>query len=207
MRRCSPRARTFRRTDRAAAALSVCRERGDRRRPPAVVAERSRHGRALGRQLCRIPGVRLTSLVDTGPLARTACRLVDWAQLAANLDGGKASLAVVTTSAANKPDGGLRRREPSSPLPPSDTARPIDYLDVRITAEHVLASAAIPALLPAVDVSTPDAARGWYADGGIRLNAPLRPVLSPGWPKRGLQSRKLLCPSCYRIETSRGSWG
>ncbi|QZS52395.1 patatin-like phospholipase family protein [Rhodococcus opacus] len=102
-----------------------------------------------------------------------------------------------------QPDGGLRRREPSSPLPPSDTARPIDYLDVRITAEHVLASAAIPALLPAVDVSTPDAARGWYADGGIRLNAPLKPVLSPGWPKRGLQSRKLLCPSCYRIEPSR----
>lgn len=105
-----------------------------------------------------------------------------------------------------QPDGGLRRREPSSPLPPSDTARPIDYLDVRITAEHVLTSAAIPALLPAVDVSTPDAARGWYADGGIRLNAPLKPVLSPGWPKRGLQSRKLLCTSCYRIEPSRGSW-
>jgi NTE family protein len=87
--------------EQAAAALSVWRERGDRRRPPAVVAERSRHGRALGRQLCPIPGVRLTSLVDTGPLAWTACRLVDWAQLAAHLDGGKASLAVVTTSAAN----------------------------------------------------------------------------------------------------------
>ena len=47
-----------------------------------------------------------------------------------------------------QPDGGLRRREPSSPLPPSDTARPIDYLDVRITAEHVLTSAAIPAYFP-----------------------------------------------------------
>lgn len=131
-------------------------------------------------QLCRIPGVRLTSLVDTGPLARTASRVVDWAQLAANLDGGIASLAVVTTSAATNRTVVFVDGNRADPLPPSDTTRPIDYLNVPITAEHVRASAAIPALFPAVEVSTPDAARGWYADGGIRLNAPLKPALSLG---------------------------
>ncbi|QSE84931.1 patatin-like phospholipase family protein [Rhodococcus koreensis] len=131
-------------------------------------------------QLCRIPGMRLTSLVDTAPLARTAHRLVDWTQLAANLDGGKASLAVVTTSAATNRTVIFVDGNRADPLPPSDTTRPIDYLGVRITAEHVRASAAIPALFPAVEVSTPDTARGWYADGGIRLNAPLKPALSLG---------------------------
>ena len=131
-------------------------------------------------QLCRIPGMRLTSLVDTAPLARTAHRLIDWTQLAANLDGGKASLAVVTTSAATKRTVIFVDGSRPDPLPPSDTTRPIDYLGVRITDEHVLGSAAIPALFPAVEVSTPDTARGWYADGGIRLNAPLKPALSLG---------------------------
>jgi len=131
-------------------------------------------------QLCRIPGMRLTSLVVTAPLARTAHRLIDWTQLAANLDGGKASLAVVTTSAATKRTVIFVDGSRPDPLPPSDTTRPIDYLGVRITDEHVLGSAAIPALFPAVEVSTPDTARGWYADGGIRLNAPLKPALSLG---------------------------
>ena len=106
-------------------------------------------------QLCRIPGMRLTSLVDTAPLARTAHRLIDWTQLAANLDGGKASLAVVTTSAATKRTVIFVDGSRPDPLPPSDTTRPIDYLGVRITDEHVLGSAAIPALFPAVEVSTP----------------------------------------------------
>ncbi|MDT2006867.1 hypothetical protein FXW78_23980 [Rhodococcus opacus] len=99
-------------------------------------------------QLCRVPGVRLTSLVDTAPLARTAREVVEWGQLAANLDDGRASLAVVTTSTTTNRTVVFVDGSPAHRLPPPDSARPIDYLRVRITAEHVLASAAIPALFP-----------------------------------------------------------
>ncbi|KAF0957713.1 patatin-like phospholipase family protein [Rhodococcus sp. T7] len=131
-------------------------------------------------QLCGIPRVRLTSLVDTAPLARTAHRLVDWPQLAANLNDGRTSLAVVTTSAASNRTVVFVDRNGAGPLPPPDANRAIDYRGVRVTAEHVRASAAIPALFPAVEVSIPNDGRGWYADGGIRLNAPLKPALSLG---------------------------
>ncbi len=62
----------------------------------------------------------------------------------------------------------------------------------RITVEHVMASAALPFIFPAVRVPAPSrrAPRGrasgelagasWYGDGGIRLTAPLSPALHFG---------------------------
>lgn len=45
----------------------------------------------------------------------------------------------------------------------------------RLTVEHVMASAALPLLFPAVALPG-----GWYGDGGIRLSAPLSPALHLG---------------------------
>lgn len=44
-----------------------------------------------------------------------------------------------------------------------------------ITVEHIMASAALPLLFPAVQLG-----KHWYGDGGIRLTAPLSPVLHLG---------------------------
>ena len=44
-----------------------------------------------------------------------------------------------------------------------------------ITVEHVLASAALPFVFPAVRIGT-----RWYGDGGIRLSAPLSPAVHLG---------------------------
>jgi len=43
-----------------------------------------------------------------------------------------------------------------------------------------LPAIAIPTLFPAVEVSRPPANRGWYFDGGTRLNTPIKPALALG---------------------------
>ena len=59
-----------------------------------------------------------------------------------------------------------------------DPLRGIEYIaTARLDAEHILASSAIPALFPAVRVTTPAQAAGWYFDGGPRLNTPIKPAL------------------------------
>src|SRR5262249_54047496 len=49
----------------------------------------------------------------------------------------------------------------------------------RLDEDHVLASAAIPTIFPAVHVDAPALARGWYF-GGTRLNTPIKPALELG---------------------------
>jgi NTE family protein len=64
--------------------------------------------------------------------------------------------------------------------PESDDRRGIDYVATRLTADHIQASLAIPFAFPAVCVGEPKHARGWYVDGGARLNAPIKPALALG---------------------------
>jgi NTE family protein len=45
----------------------------------------------------------------------------------------------------------------------------------RITVDHVLASAALPLIFPAVELEG-----GWYGDGGIRMYTPLAPAIHLG---------------------------
>ena len=67
-----------------------------------------------------------------------------------------------------------------APRHPRDTKRGIDYVPTQLASEHVRASAAIPALFPAVRLEHPARARGWYFDGGTRLNTPIKPALALG---------------------------
>ena len=134
----------------------------------------------FGGQFLHVPGVRLTGLLDTARLGRTARDAADWKQLRRNLAGGSAALAVVTTSGADNRTVVFVDRAAGEPLPRSDDDRPIDYFAAQIVAEHVLASAAIPVLFPPVRVPGAEGGGGWYLDGGVRLNAPLKPALALG---------------------------
>ncbi len=62
-------------------------------------------------------------------------------------------------------------------FPPSRDPRRVTR-PVRIEADHVLASAAIPALFPARRVGG-----GYYCDGGLRFNTPISPALRAGADK------------------------
>ncbi|MCE3555737.1 patatin-like phospholipase family protein [Pseudonocardia sp. RS11V-5] len=135
---------------------------------------RSSFGRLLTflGQTAHIPGVRLTSLVDTAPLYETARIKVNWTRLHTNTATGVTRVAVVATSVTTGRatvfvDGG------AVPAPVQD--RPIDYVGAAIGVEHVLASAAIPVLFPPGQIGDE-----WFLDGGVRLNVPLKPALDLG---------------------------
>ena len=132
-------------------------------------------------QALRIRGARLTSLLDTAPLRHKAETVIDWSQLRSNIDQQGLTLAVVATSGDNSRTVVFVDRPPQAqPLPPSDDNRPIDYLAAEIGPAHVLASSAIPIAFAPVEVCDPADARGWYLDGGVRLNAPLKPAIALG---------------------------
>jgi NTE family protein len=129
-------------------------------------------------QTLRLPGVRLTHLLDTAPLRRKAHTAIDIQQLRDNIADKGLTLAVVTTSGDDDRTVVFVDRDDGVPVPASDDERPIDYVGVRMRPEHVLASCAIPVLFPAVRVCKPSGSAGWYLDGGLRLNAPLKPALA-----------------------------
>ena len=141
--------------------------------PSTALGKLSYLGDVLG-----VPGMRLEALFDTTPLTKTIPLVIDFAQLHANVEAGRVhATAVVGTSAATSEsvvfvEGGT--------LPPVDVGAGLDYVATRLSDEHVRASAAIPALFPAVHVLQPAPAEGWYLDGGARLNTPVRPALSLG---------------------------
>lgn len=131
----------------------------------------------IGR-LLRRPSHQSPGLLDTRPLASSLRKWIDWDHLHANLDTGLArSVAVVATAAPSGRsvafvEGRLERTGHRSHV--------IDYVPARLSEVHVRASAAIPVLFPPVRVDEPDEARGWYFDGGTRLNTPIKPALDMG---------------------------
>ena len=54
------------------------------------------------------------------------------------------------------------------------------FVATRLDVPHLMASAAIPVLFPAVHVDDPGEAAGWYVDGATRRRAPLAPAIELG---------------------------
>jgi NTE family protein len=132
-----------------------------------------RLGRSVG-EAAGLP-VRSSSLLDPAPLGATISRLIAFDRLRTNVADGLVDAAVVATSAATSRSVVFHTRRPS---PEPDDKRGIDYVQTDLIPEHVRASAAIPVAFPAVRVETPKRARGWYFDGGTRLNTPIKPAIS-----------------------------
>jgi NTE family protein len=136
---------------------------------------------ARRRMLAQLLGVRRTrvhALLDPTPLETTLERVVDFGRLARNVaDGVLEAVAVTTTSALS---GRTVVFHEGGESPEHDAVRQIDYVATTLDGSHVRASGAIPGLFPAVHVDSPERARGWYFDGGTRLNTPIKPALELG---------------------------
>jgi NTE family protein len=163
----------------AGAGLEMWRELswGDAFRPLVSPSELARLVGATA-MLAGFPGVDLSGLLDPSPLRDTLGRFVAFEAIARNVkDGALTAAAVVATAYATTRSVAFHHGGPA--LGP-DLVRAIDYVATPLRPEHVLASAAIPGAFPAVEVRRPRVAAGWYGDGGVRLNAPLKPALALG---------------------------
>jgi NTE family protein len=133
--------------------------------------------RLLGHGL-RIPGFRFASLLDPSPLAASLDAWIDWQRLSRNVtDGTLSAVCVVATSLSTGGPVAFVSTRARTPHHEDDS---IHYVPARLNGEHVRASAAIPMLFPTVEVTAPAQARGHYADGGTRLNSPIKPALHLG---------------------------
>jgi NTE family protein len=121
-------------------------------------------------------GARVPALLDPAPLTRTLARVIgDFGAIARNVAAGLLdSAAVVATSSSTSRS--VVFHTGGKPVAQRDDRRGIDYVAADLNAQHVRASAAIPALFPAVHIDA-DPGRGWYVDGGTRLNTPIKPAL------------------------------
>jgi NTE family protein len=122
----------------------------------------------------------LRALLNTDPLLRSIASsdLMDWAQLHENILNRDARMVAVVTT-----EFGTGRTkvfvEGADIQPDGDDERAIDYIRTTLTPQHVLASAAIPVAFPPVQLG-PHSASSWHMDGGVRLNAPLKPAITLG---------------------------
>src|SRR6267154_530669 len=116
------------------------------------------------------------SLLDAAPLAELVRTVIPWR----SLHQGVADRRVlgVTVSTTDVETGHtvvfIETEEPTETLHTSGD-RALDWAVVRLTAQHALASAAIPIIFPAVRV-----AGRMYSDGSLRQNTPISPALRLG---------------------------
>jgi NTE family protein len=121
-------------------------------------------------------------VLDTAPLLGSVEALLPWDQIALNLADDRVLHAVglAATAEADHRTRVFVARSKSSALPAPDERRGIDYRDVTLSAVHAVASSAIPIVFPAVTIDDPVDGPSWYADGGVRLNTPIKPALELG---------------------------
>ena len=121
------------------------------------------------------PPERLYGILNSEHLERIVVNAIPWHHIGRNLEADRLEAVCVaaTEIATGRAVVFVQRRELDQPPWAHDSsmiARP-----TRLAPPHALASAAIPILFPAVRVD-----HSYFADGGLRVNTPLSPVLRLG---------------------------
>lgn len=132
----------------------------------------------LAGELAGVPGVHAGGLLEPA-LERSLAGWIDWGRLHDNVAAGHAeAVCVLATALADGTPVGFLERHRREPL--DGASEEIRYLETVLAGEHVCASGAIPFLFPPVEITSPEAAAGFYVDGGTRLNAPIKPAIDLG---------------------------
>ncbi len=116
---------------------------------------------------------RVRGLVATAPLHRFLEGLIDTDAIAANIDAGRLrALAVSATSYGSGRTVTFVQSEPG--VQTWDRVRRL-AVHTKVTADHVMASAAIPLFFPACPIDG-----SYYGDGSLRQSHPLAPAIHLG---------------------------
>ncbi len=118
---------------------------------------------------------RLFGLLDTEPLEHLVLDAIPWQNIRRNLRDGLIESVCVTATQIATGRAVVFVEQARDDLPSWITETNIRMQPIRLMPVHALASAAIPLLFPAVRVGS-----RYYADGGLRLNTPLAPVVRMG---------------------------
>jgi NTE family protein len=116
-----------------------------------------------------------TSLLDSRGIEVLVRRTIDWAKLHENIDRGV--IDAVMVAALHVVSGRttmFTEHAPHCHMAPFHDERKATSFE-RITADHVLASAAIPLLFPTRRIG-----EHYYCDGGLRFNTPIAPAIRAG---------------------------
>jgi NTE family protein len=118
------------------------------------------------------------SMLDPRALEALVRESIDWTKLHENIEHGHMRALIVSALHVGTGVTTLfSELAPGVALPVSHHPRRRSRV-AHITADHVLASAAIPALFPARRVGG-----SFFADGGLRFNTPISPALQAGADK------------------------
>lgn len=134
------------------------------RLPDALARFRAKAGQAMG-----------SSLLDSRGIEVLVRRSINWEKLHQNIDQGR--IDAVMVAALHVVSGRttmFTERSPSCHIEPTRDERKATVFE-RITADHVLASAAIPLLFPTRRIG-----EHYYCDGGLRFNTPIAPAIRAG---------------------------
>ncbi len=118
---------------------------------------------------------RTTGLVDVAPMAQLISKRVPWGQIGRTMRAGQLrALCITCTEVYSGRTVLFMQTAPNTSLPTHAPPRTLIRSE-RIGPQHVLASASIPLLFPAVRVG-----KQLYMDGGLRHNTPIAPALRLG---------------------------
>ena len=115
------------------------------------------------------------SLLDSRGIEVLVRRSIDWPKLHENIDHGV--IDAVMVAALHVVSGRttmFTERSPGCHIEPTRDERKATAFE-RISADHVLASAAIPLLFPTRRIGD-----HYYCDGGLRFNTPIAPAIRAG---------------------------
>jgi NTE family protein len=115
------------------------------------------------------------SLLDTRALEVLVRRSVDWELLHKHVDQGLVhALMIAALHIVSGRTTMFTEKAPHVMVEPTRDERRVTIFE-RITADHVLASAALPLLFPTRRLGS-----HYYCDGGLRFNTPIAPAIRAG---------------------------
>jgi NTE family protein len=138
---------------------------------------------------------RYGGLLDTSGLERFVVRVIPWRGIERSLRSGQ--LRAMSVSATHVGTGHtVVFLSCAEPVPREWSRDPfVRHRAARIGPRHVLASAAIPMLFPAVKIG-----EEYYTDGGLRQNTPMSPAIRLGADRMLLVSLRHVAPQPKELQ-------